>query len=111
MKNANLALRFVLELALLGGLAAWGFSFGGVAGVLLGIGAPVAAAGVWGLLVAPKAPSRLDDPWRLALELVLFAAGVAALAAAGYRNLALLLAVAVAVSETLMLVWRQRDEG
>ncbi|WP_376796469.1 DUF2568 domain-containing protein [Thermogemmatispora sp.] len=33
---------------------------------------------LWGLLVAPKAPFRLADPWRLLLELILF--GLAALA-------------------------------
>jgi hypothetical protein len=108
VKAANLALRFLLELCLLAAFAAWGFGRGGVSGVLLGIGVPVAAATVWGLLVAPKAPNRLPDPWRLALELVLFALGTAALAAAGYGNLALVFGVAVVANEALTLLWRQR---
>lgn len=108
MKEANLALRFLLELCLLAALAAWGFGLGGAAGLLLGIGLPVAAAAVWGVFVSPKAPNRLDDPWRLALELVLFALGTAALAAASYGLLAALFAGAAVVSEALMLVWRQR---
>lgn len=110
MKAANLALRFVLELCLLAALAVWGFGLeSALAQILAGIGAPVAAAAVWGTLVAPKAPNRLDDPWRLVLELALFALAATALAAAGYGPLAALFALAVAVSETLMLVWRQRS--
>ena len=108
MKEANLALRFLLELCLLAALAAWGFGLGGVAGVGIGLAAPIAAAAVWGLLVAPKAPNRLGDPWRLVLELVLFALAAAALVAAGYANLAVVFALAVVVSETLGLAWRQR---
>ncbi len=109
MKEANLGLRFLLELCLLAALAAWGFGLGGVLGVVLGLGAPVAAAALWGLLVSPKAPNRLADPWRLVVELVLFGLGVTALAVAGYVNLAAVFAVAVATSEALGLVWRQRE--
>ncbi len=108
MQAANLGLRFLLELCLLAALAAWGFGLGGVVGVVLGIGLPVAAAAVWGLWIAPKAANRLADPRRLALELVRFALAGAARAAAGYRNLAIALAVAVAVNEALLLAWRQR---
>jgi Protein of unknown function (DUF2568) len=108
VKEANLALRFGLELCLLAALAAWGFGLGGVTGVAVGLAAPVAAAALWGLVIAPKAPNRLADPWRLLVELVLFGLAVAALAAAGYVNLAAVLAVAVVVSETLGVVWRQR---
>lgn len=107
---ANLALRFVLELCLLVALAVWGFGLdSAVAQILAGIGAPVAAAAVWGLFVAPKAPNRLGDPWRLVLELALFSLAATALAAAGHVNAAVVFALAIVVSETLMLVWRQRD--
>ena len=108
MKEANLALRFLLELGLLAALAAWGFGLGGALGVVAGLAAPVAAAAAWGLLIAPKAPNRLVDPWRLLVEIVLFGLAVVALAAAGYVNLAAVLAVAVVLSEALSVVWRQR---
>ena len=108
MKEANLALRFLLELCLLAALAAWGFGLGGALGVVAGLAAPVAAAATWGLLIAPKAPSRLADPWRFLVEIVLFALGVVALAAAGYGNLAAVLAVGVVLSEALSVVWGQR---
>jgi len=108
VKEANLALRFLLELGLLAALAAWGFGLGGALGVVAGLAAPVAAAAAWGLLIAPKAPNRLVDPWRLLVEIVLFGLAVVALAAAGYVNLAAVLAVAVVLSEALSVVWRQR---
>jgi hypothetical protein len=50
IKNANLLLRFLLELCALAALGYWGFKTGGgmAAKVGLGIGAPLAAALVWG---------------------------------------------------------------
>jgi hypothetical protein len=105
VKALNLGLRFALELCMLAALSVWGFSNH----ALLGIAAPLAAAVVWGLWVAPKARRRLHDPVRLAAELLLFGAAVAGLAAADHWVLAALFAVAVAVSETLMLAWGQRD--
>ena len=80
MKPLNLGLRFVLELCMLVALGIWGFS----ENFVLGFVAPLAAAVVWGLWIAPKASPRLDDPMRLALELLLFGSAGAALAAAGH---------------------------
>jgi len=56
-KSTNLAVRFLLELFALGSLGYWGFVSGGntVAKIALGLGAPLLAAVVWGLFVAPKA--------------------------------------------------------
>ena len=61
LKPLNLGLRFVLELCMLVALGIWGFS----QNVVLGIAAPLAAAVVWGLWIAPKATRRLRDPARL----------------------------------------------
>ena len=52
--------------------------------VVVGLLAMVAVAVVWGVLVAPKAGRRLDDPLRLALEVALFGLAGAGLVAAGY---------------------------
>src|SRR5258706_4542265 len=54
---ANEALAFLLELAALAALAAWGFAVGdgGLAKAALAIGAPLLAAVVWGLFAAPRA--------------------------------------------------------
>ncbi len=105
MKPLNLGLRFALELCLLVALGIWGFSQNAV----LGIAAPLVAAVVWGLWIAPKAKRRLRDPARLVLELLLFAAAGAALAAADHVLAAAVFLAAVAVSEVLMLAWGQRE--
>jgi hypothetical protein len=80
-----LGIRFLLELGLLAALGYWGFRLGSgwPVRVAAGIGAPVGAAVVWGRYVAPKAPRRVEDPGRFAIELALFGLGAAALVAAG----------------------------
>jgi hypothetical protein len=56
-------------------LAWWGFTVGDGAGAwVLGIGAPLLAAAVWGALVAPKARWPMPIPTRVVIELVLFGA-------------------------------------
>jgi hypothetical protein len=104
LKTVNLGLRFLLELGALVALAYWGFSTGDsvVVEVVLGLGAPLAMAVVWGLFIAPKARVPLALPVRIVLELLVFAAAVAALAAAGQPALAVAFAVAVIVSELIL---------
>jgi uncharacterized transporter YbjL len=55
LRSVNLAVRLLCELGLLVALAVWGVHAGaGLAGdLVLGLGAPMLAAAVWGLLVAP----------------------------------------------------------
>jgi hypothetical protein len=83
LRSVNLGVRLLCELALLVALAVWGFHAGsGLAGdLVLGLGAPLLAAVVWGLWVAPASRRRLADPARLLVEVLLFAAGMVALAA------------------------------
>jgi hypothetical protein len=50
---------------------------------LLGLGAPLLAAMVWALCVTPNGALTVADPWRLALELVVFGSGVGALGTRG----------------------------
>jgi hypothetical protein len=84
LKNANLALRFLLELGALAAVAYWGFTTSdGVLRWLLGIAAPVAVAVVWWLFVSPKAAVDAPQPVRLLVELVVWTAAGAALWAAG----------------------------
>jgi hypothetical protein len=110
MRILSLALRFLLELAMLVALGVWGFTVGGgtFTKIVLGIGAPLTAAVVWGFFVAPKAPKRLDDPARFSLELLLWTAGGLALLAAGYPGWALIFGVLVAGSLGLMVILGQR---
>jgi hypothetical protein len=103
--TANLVLRFVCELAALIALAWWGFSLGSVVGVLVGLVVALAAAGLWGAFIAPRAPRRLADPARFAVELVVFGAATAALVALDHVLLAVVFAVAAIVTAALTRVW------
>ena len=113
LEGANAIARFVLELCALAALGYWGFSTNDdlTGDVIVGVGAPLAFALAWGAWVAPKAPYRLNDPARLVLEVVVFAAAVAALVDAGIPLLAGILAVAVALNIGLMFVLGQRRLG
>jgi hypothetical protein len=112
MRNVNLAFRFVLELVVLVALFLWGVSVSDelIIQVVLGLGAPALAMTVWGLLVAPKASRRLPDPQRLAVEIVVFGAGVLAFLASGRLVLGLLLTAAATLSLFLMWSWGQRTD-
>jgi hypothetical protein len=82
---ALLAVRFGTELALLGVLALVGARLvdGTAASWTAALLLPLAAAVVWGLLVAPRARRRLPDPARLVVEVVLFLTAAGGLAAIG----------------------------
>ena len=98
LRAANDALRFLLELAALAGLAIWGWGTGptGV-NVVLAVAAPLAAAALWGAFVAPRAPRHPGDPWRLLLEAAVFGAGALAFAAAGAGGVGIALGVLAAL--------------
>jgi hypothetical protein len=109
MRIANDVLRFALELSALAALGYWGFADrSGPVQWVLGIGAPVLAAVVWGRFVAPKASHPVADPLRLVLELAVFGGGVLGLAVAGAERLALALGVLVALHLALTFPLRQR---
>jgi len=109
VKQANLALRFVLELAALAALGYWGATArkGRLVRVGLAAGAPMVAAVTWVLFVAPNATFEVGPVARFVVELLVFGSAIAALAARRRRRLALLLAGAYAVNRGLMEVWDQ----
>jgi hypothetical protein len=108
VRPANLALKFLLELAAFASLAYWGWHVGNtVTGVVLAIAAPVAAIVVWGLFAAPRATRRLPLRWRAPLELGVFALAAIALFAAGQPALAVAFALVVAVNAIGLTLWRQ----
>ena len=109
VKGANLALRFLLELCALVALGYWGFATasGAMAKVALGIGAPLVAAVVWGVFVAPRAPVGLPGVVVLLLQVLVFGSAAAGLVATGHRTLALVFAVVVVINSILMRVWGQ----
>lgn len=74
-----------------------------VARVLLGVGAPLLAAVVWGLFVAPKAAIPLNMPLRLVPEILVFGSAALALFATGHPVLGASLSIVAAVNRVLVL--------
>ena len=97
MHPANLALRFVLELVALGALGWWGWTLTQSGWRwLAAVGMVLVAATLWGTFAVPGDPSRggqglvhVPGVIRLAIELVVFAAGAYALRAVGRPGLAI----------------------
>jgi hypothetical protein len=109
LRGVTLTVRFLCELAMLAALAYWGFTVGdGIGAWVLGVGAPLLAAVVWGALVAPKARWPVLIPTRVVIELVLFGAAVGALAVAGRPLAAMFLGVA-AVATSLLNAAQERQ--
>ncbi len=97
-------LRFLLELCLVAAYWSFGFTFPGIAGVILGIGLPAMLIAMWALFVAPMAPRRLLGNTRLLLESALFLLGTGALAAIGLWPWGVLLFV-IFVLDRVLLEW------
>jgi uncharacterized membrane protein SirB2 len=94
---ANVALRFILELAGLVAVAWWGFhAADGATGWLLGVAGIVVFVVVWGLFVAPRARYPQPPRIRLVAGTVILLTTAALLATTG--------AVAVAVAFALLVV-------
>src|SRR5262245_37321777 len=110
MKQANLAVRFLVELCALAALAYWGFSLDApiVVRVVLGVTAPLVSALAWGAYVAPRARLSAPASMRLTVELAVLGAAVVALAFTGPDGLAWAFGVLVVVNTALTTLWRQR---
>jgi len=104
LKNANLAVAFFLELAVLGALGYFGFStgHGALSKIGLGLGLPAVAVVVWALFGAPQATWRLQGPWYLILQVVFFGSAVVALFAASQRVLGVVFALVFIVNLALI---------
>ncbi len=118
--GVELAYRFVLEVALLAGLAYWGWHLGGtgVTRLLLAAVLPMVAAAAWGIFATPQDPSRsgrapvpVPGSVRLILELVLFGLAAYGIWTSGSRAAAETLLTAVGLHYALAwdrLVWLLR---
>ena len=84
MRAANDVLRFSLEIGTLVSVAYWGWSeTDSWWRWLLVVASPLLVAVVWGRFMAPKSTTRVGDPRRLLLELLIFGSAVAALTVSG----------------------------
>ena len=109
IKGANLLSRFLLELCALGALSYWGLKTGSatITKVVLGVGAPLVAAVVWGTFLSPRAPIQLHWVIVLGLQALVLASAAAGLVATGHRRLALVFGVIVVINAILLYVWGQ----
>lgn len=101
----NLGLRFVLELTALCGMGIWGHAQTTTNWRwIVALALPLAAAAIWGTFAVPGDPSRsgsapvaVPGSLRLALELLVFGAGVAGFVLAGWRTTGLAMATLVVI--------------
>jgi hypothetical protein len=96
----NLALRFLLEIAMLISPGYWGWHLtANWIQYVAALGIPVIAAVLWGVFRIPNdpkpAPVELPGIIRLLLELLLFGSAVLALNNLGYAQLSLIMAILV----------------
>jgi hypothetical protein len=96
LAGAVLTARFLTEVALLAGLAIAGARLGDgvVFKILDAVLLPLAAAAVWGMLIAPRARRRLAEPARIIVEVALFAGTGLALLLSGLPVTGIVIAVA-----------------
>jgi uncharacterized protein DUF2568 len=110
MKQANLLLKFLLELAALASFAIWGAeSESGALAVAHAIIAPLIVALLWARLAAPRSRHRLPRATRIPFEMTVFALAVVALAISGHAVWAIVLGVVMAINAAAMTAWDQWD--
>ena len=109
MEAVNDGLQVVLEVLVLASLAIWGWEEGSELGRwLLVIGVPLAFAIIWATLVTRYSASKLEDPWRVRLEIAIFVCAAAALVRIGHPVLSVVFVFLAATQLTLTYVLHQR---
>jgi hypothetical protein len=108
-KNANLALAFFLELAVLVAIGMWAFGLSDrtIVRVLATAGAVVGFATLWGVFGAPGATVSLPGPAKIAFFLIWFGLGALALASTGRTSLAVIFFAVYLLSLSLSGIWHQ----
>lgn len=109
LKTGNLAVRFLTEIFALLALGYWGFQVekGLAVKIVLGIGAPLLAAVIWGTFGSPAAPYPLEGMMRLLLEFILLGSAVLALRFSGHSTLAFVFGFVVIINKLFMFAWGQ----
>jgi len=101
----NAAVAFGLELSMLAAFGYWGYKIGNglVVKWLLALALPLIAGVLWGYVLAPKAPYRLDTNIRVVVELMLFLLAAYALYRLGHATLAVVFAALAVIVQVLFL--------
>ena len=110
LKKLNAGLSIVLELGMLAAFAYWGFRIGGSLWLklLLGIGVPLVAFALWGLLLSSAGGGqRISSTVGVLVSVGLFYLAVLALFHAQQPVLGTIMLIAVSLNRTLAVVWKQ----
>lgn len=105
LRDVNLVVRFVAELAGVGALAYWGANLNQPPAIraVAAIAAPLALIVVWALVVAPGASNPIPLPTRMRLGTVLLLVAAGALWLSGQSTAAIVLGAVVVVNAALLL--------
>jgi hypothetical protein len=106
LRGINLAVAFLLELAVLVGVGYAGFQLSGVLAFVVGLGGPVLLALLWGAFAAPKASRPLHGAANVAFQATWFACGAVALVLAGQLVLGVSLAAVYLLNSACLLATR-----
>jgi len=106
IKLINLALAFLLEIAMLIAFGYFGYHYpeNPVSKYLLMVALPLSATILWGFFAAPKSKYRLRKIPRLVFALSLFGASIFLLNAGGKTILAIVFAVLVVINQLLLFI-------
>jgi hypothetical protein len=109
IRSLNIGIRFLWEILALIGFGYWGFHAVDQTflKIILGIGAPLLAAVLWGAFGSPKAPYALSGFPRLLLEILVFGGAAVALFFAGKQTAAGIYGIIALFNLILMHVWKQ----
>jgi hypothetical protein len=93
-------LAFASELAMLVllAVAGWDIGHGGLMGIALAVLYPALTILIWSAWIAPRAPRRLADPWRLVVQLALFAGTGVAVGVGGHVAAAIVFSVVASLA-------------
>lgn len=111
LRVTNLAVAFLLELAVLFAVGFAGFQLPSPIDWVVGLGAPVLFAVAWGAFAAPRASRPLHGAANAAFQVGWFACGAAAFVVAGAVVPGVVLAVVYAVNSVTLLVTRGHERA
>src|SRR5260370_18206784 len=109
LKVVNVGLAFLLELCVLAALAYWGFQAASdlPLKIVLGIGAPLVVAVIWGRYMAPTAATRLTGSRYRLVKLIVFGVAAVALVLAGQGPRAIIFAGVSRINPLLFMAGNQ----
>ncbi len=103
MSEANLALRFLLELVAIVAVGYWGYqAASGPMRLVLAIGAPIVLIALWALVIAPGANNPIPQNVRVLLGSAVLLGAAGLLFVAGQPTAAIVLAILVVLNTVLI---------